>query len=250
MIETRLSDSWVISNARKLRNGMLLGWLAVATLLITGDGAMAHDVSSTDRQLLKGNPGEQAALYLWLGAKHMITGYDHLLFLGGVIFYLRRIREIALLVSLFALGHTITLIGGVLSGLSANAYLIDAIIGLSVAYKGFDNLGGFKQLFSARPDERLVVLSFGLFHGLGLASKLEDLGLEPEGLVGNLIAFNVGVELGQFAALFMILLLLRLALKPHSDSPANSNAGRAINAGLMVAGFALMTNQLARFWAA
>lgn len=238
-------------------NGVLLAWLSVVPLLLLVDASFAHDVSNADRQLLQGSSGEQAVLYAWLGAKHMITGYDHLLFLAGVIFYLRRIREIALLVSLFALGHSITLIGGVLTGLHVNPFLIDAVIGFSVAYKGFDNLGGFTRFFGERPDERLAVLAFGLFHGLGLASKLEDLGLQPDGLLGNLIAFNIGVELGQFAALLVILLLLRLLLKPQSDSLDKRTTGKdrntlgsVINVGLMLTGFALMAYQLARYWAA
>lgn len=238
---------------RKLNTGILLGWLIGVPLLLFVDSSIAHDVSSADRQLLKGNSGNQAVLYAWLGAKHMITGYDHLLFLAGVIFYLRRIQEVALLVSLFALGHSITLIGGVLSGLHVNAFLVDAIIGFSVVYKGFDNLGGFTQIFAERPNERLAVLLFGLFHGLGLASKLEDLGLPSEGLLGNLIAFNIGVELGQFAALLVMLLLLRLLFVRQGSSPENRKtgkiAGTVINTGLMLAGFSLMAYQLARFWA-
>lgn len=220
----------------------LLVFVAVALALFAGR-AIAHDVSDVDRALIVGNLGLQPTLYLWLGAKHMVTGYDHLLFLVGVVFYLRRIREIAIFVTLFALGHSITLIGGVLLGLHVNPYLVDAIIGLSVAYKGFDNLGGFKNLFGETPDEHVAVFVFGLFHGLGLATKLQDLGLRPDGLVGNLVAFNVGVELGQFAALLVIVLLLRLFAWDHN----NRYARVIVNGGLVVAGFALMTYQLAQY---
>ena len=217
-------------------------WLLfVVVALLVGDLAFAHNVSREDIELISQRPGLQLPLYLWLGAKHMVTGYDHLLFLVGIIFYLREIRTIAIFVSLFALGHSITLIGGVLLSLDVNPYLIDAIIGLSVAYKGFDNLRGFQVLGVEAPDERLAVLTFGLFHGLGLATKLQDLGLHEDGLLGNLIAFNVGVELGQFAALLVIVTLLRWLTWSREQTRLNI----VINSGLIVAGFALMAYQLA-----
>ena len=213
--------------------------LAVITLWLTGD-AFAHNVSKEDAALIAGKTGVQSALYLWLGAKHMVTGYDHLLFLVGVIFYLKSLRIIALFVSLFALGHSITLISGVWLGLDVNPFLVDAIIGLSVAYKGFDNLQGFDKLFGDSPDQKLAVFIFGLFHGLGLATKLQDLGLAEDGLLANLISFNLGVELGQLVALVAIVLILRL-LPPRSEK---SSIGTAVNVGLIVAGFALMAYQI------
>ena len=216
--------------------------LGVPALLIAGD-VYAHNVSLEDANLIAGKSGPQILLYLWLGAKHMVTGYDHLLFLVGVIFYLRSIRSIAIFVSLFALGHSVTLISGVLLNLDVSPYLVDAIIGLSVAYKGFDNLNGFTTLFGGRPDEKAAVFIFGLFHGLGLATKLQDLGLAEDGLLTNLISFNVGVELGQLAALMVIVLVLRLV----PPKAAHSNIGTAVNVGLVVAGFALMAYQLALF---
>ena len=220
-------------------NKWILFALAVISLWLTGD-ALAHNVSKEDAELIAGKTGVQFALYVWLGAKHMVTGYDHLLFLVGVIFYLKNLRTIALFVSLFALGHSITLISGVWLGLDVNPYLVDAIIGLSVAYKGFDNLQGFDKLFGDSPDERLAVFIFGLFHGLGLATKLQDLGLAEDGLLANLISFNLGVELGQLVALVGIVLVLRL-LPPRSEK---SNIGTAVNVGLIVAGFALMAYQI------
>lgn len=190
----------------------------------------------------------QLVLYCALGAKHMVTGYDHLLFLVGVVFYLRRIREIAIFVSLFALGHTLTLISGVLFELDVNPYVVDAIIGLSVAYKGFDNLGGFRRLFGETPDERLAVFIFGLFHGLGLATKLQGSGLHSDGLYGNLIAFNVGIELGQFAALLVIVVLIRALTWGQGNELAHSRISHVVNGSLVVAGFALMMYQLSRLW--
>jgi hypothetical protein len=213
--------------------------VAAVLLWLTGD-ALAHNVSKEDAELIAGKTGVQFALYVWLGAKHMVTGYDHLLFLVGVVFYLKSFRTIALFVSLFALGHSITLISGVWLGLDVNPYLVDAIIGLSVAYKGFDNLQGFEKLFGDSPDEKLAVFIFGLFHGLGLATKLQDLGLAQDGLLANLISFNLGVELGQLLALVGIVLLLRL-LPSRSEK---SNVGTAVNIGLIVAGFALMAYQI------
>lgn len=220
-------------------NKWILFALLVATLWLSGD-ALAHNVSKQDAELIAGKTGVQFVLYVWLGAKHMVTGYDHLLFLVGVIFYLKSLRTIALFVSLFALGHSITLIAGVWLGLDVNAYLVDAIIGLSVAYKGFDNLSGFDKLFGDSPDERLAVFIFGLFHGLGLATKLQDLGLAQDGLLANLISFNLGVELGQLLALVAIVLLLRL-LPSRGEK---SSMGTAVNVGLIVAGFALMAYQI------
>ena len=205
--------------------------------------AFAHDVTRKDAELIAGREGWQFLIYVWLGAKHMLTGYDHLLFLVGVIFYLRRISHVAIYVSLFALGHTITLITGVVLGLDVNAYLVDAIIGLSVAYKGFDNLGGFKQLLFRAPDDRVAVFVFGLFHGLGLASKLQALELGEDGLVANLLSFNLGVELGQLIALMIIVTMLQAL----PNSARNSSFGIAVNVGLVVAGFALMSYQIGRF---
>lgn len=207
---------------------------------------LAHNVSPADAKLIAGKTGWQFSLYTWLGAKHMVTGYDHLLFLVGVVFYLRDFRSIALFVSLFALGHSITLIGGVLLGLDVNPYLVDAIIGMSVAYKGFDNLRGFDTLFGNSPDERFAVFIFGLFHGLGLATKLQDLGLAEDGLLANLISFNLGVELGQLVALVVIIVLLRLL----PIRAQGSKIGVAINIGLIVAGFGLMAYQLGLYFSA
>lgn len=206
--------------------------------------ANAHEVTRYDKELISENSGRQILLYIWLGAKHMVTGYDHLLFLAGVIFYLKHFRDIAVFVSLFAIGHTITLTGGVLLGISVNAYIIDAIIGLSVAYKGFDNLGGFHKIAGEAPNERLAVFIFGLFHGLGLGSKLQDLGLQTEGLISNLISFNVGVELGQIAALIGMIILLRLIYLKHEKVLPTNTISIVINSGLVIAGFALMAYQI------
>lgn len=137
LAETEGFMMFVRADVQRITAGILLLALAGA--------AFAHNVSKEDLELLAGRSGFQPLLFVWLGAKHMVTGYDHLLFLVGVIFYLKSLREIALYVSVFAIGHSITLIGGVLAGFDVNPYIIDAIIGLSVAYKGFDNLNGFRS---------------------------------------------------------------------------------------------------------
>jgi len=227
----------------KATDRVTLGLVCVGLLLAVQSPAWAHNVTAADAQLIAGRTGWHFFLYVWLGAKHMVTGYDHLLFLVGVIFYLRQIRSIAVFVSLFALGHSITLIAGVLLDLNVNAFLVDAIIGLSVAYKGFDNLDGFKTLFGDTPDEKIAVFIFGLFHGLGLATKLRDLGLADDGLLPNLVSFNIGVELGQMTALVAIVMLLRV-LPSH---PRGSVVSIVVNTGLVAAGGVLIAYQLRQY---
>jgi hypothetical protein len=131
----------------------------------------------------------------------MVTGYDHLLFLVGVIFFLYKLKDVVAYVSLFTIGHSATLLLGVLGGFHANAYVIDAIIGFSVVYKAFDNMNGFRRVFGFQPNTKIAVLLFGLFHGFGLATKLQEFSLAQNGLVTNIVSFNVGVEIGQCLAL-------------------------------------------------
>ena len=217
---------------------------AVVLVLLVFSTASAHNVSVEDARLIAGKTGWHFTLYAWLGAKHMVTGYDHLLFLVGVVFYLKSFRSIVLYVSLFSLGHSVTLIFGVLAGLNVSPYLVDAIIGFSVIYKGFDNLGGFQTAFGVEPpDERIAIAVFGLFHGLGLATKLRDLGLPTDGLVENLLSFNLGVELGQIVALIAILVVL-LKLPGRGTRGRSSRIGTAVNVGLMLGGASLMFFQL------
>jgi hypothetical protein len=220
-------------------------WIAAAIVLVVAaigaaDTLWAHGVSNRDAAFVRGVTGPAPAPFMYLGAKHMVTGYDHLLFLVGVIFFLYRTREVVTYVSLFTLGHSVTLLVGVLAHLPANAYLIDAVIGLSVVYKGFENIGGFERLFGYRPDARAAVLIFGLFHGLGLATKLQELGLRPQGLLSNLVAFNVGVELGQVLALMSVL----IAFTYWRTRPGFLRHAFATNTLLMAGGFALLGYQL------
>lgn len=206
--------------------------------------AVAHNVSAADRAALSASHGAQPFIYAYLGAKHMVTGYDHLLFLFGVIFFLYRLRDVATYVTLFAVGHSITLLGGVLGKVQVNPYLIDAIIGFSVVYKAFENIGGFRALFGATFNPRAAVFLFGLCHGLGLATKLQTLQLDRDGLLPNLIAFNVGVEIGQLLALVVMVALINAWRRSESFER------RAVlaNSIVMGCGFVLIGSQIVGYF--
>jgi hypothetical protein len=222
--------------------------LAVTTLvfgLIAG-AAWAHGVAEGDKGYIQESSGVLFAPFVYLGAKHMVTGYDHLLFLAGVIFFLYRLKDISLYVTLFAIGHSVTLLLGVLTGITVNAYLIDAIIGLSVVYKALDNLGAFQRWFGVQPNTKAATLIFGLFHGFGLATKLQDFELARDGLIANLLAFNIGVELGQLLALSVIL----IAMGFWRRTPSFWKHAYVANVGLMTAGFVLTGYQLVGFFVA
>jgi len=224
--------------------GLLLGLTLLLLSLIT-TATYGHGVAEGDASYLERVSGMQLLPYMYLGAKHMFTGYDHLLFLAGVIFFLYRMKDVALYVTLFAVGHSVTLLLGVLGGIRADAYIVDAIIGLSVVYKAFENMGGFQRIGVAI-DTRLAVFLFGLVHGFGLSTKLQDLSLDDEGLVPNMLAFNVGVELGQFAALALMLLAF------HYWRRSDSFLRRAYvtNSVIMLAGFMLFAYQLTGYFVA
>jgi hypothetical protein len=219
--------------------------ILICVLLLPIAGS-AHNVSKRDASFVQSNHGPAIAAFLYLGAKHMVTGYDHLAFLVGVVFFLYRLKDVVLYVSLFTLGHSVTLLAGVLGGIHANSYVVDAIIGFSVVYKAFDNMGGFKRLLGFEPNTKLAVLIFGLFHGFGLATKLQELDLSKNGLVTNIISFNVGVEIGQVLALTAVLILLsywrtRSGFLRHAF---------ATNTALMSVGFVLTGYQIAGYYLA
>jgi hypothetical protein len=201
---------------------------------------LAHGVDDKTRMFLEQNTGGQFIPFIYIGAKHMFTGYDHILFLVGVIFFLYRSRDVLLYISMFTIGHSITLLWGVLGDIQVNPYLIDAIIGFSVVYKGFDNLGGFKRLLGKQPSTKLAVLIFGLFHGFGLATKLQEFELASDGLITNMIAFNIGVELGQFMALAFIVIAINFWRKlPSFQRFATTTNTMLMSAGLMLIGLQL-----------
>ena len=222
------------------------GWaalLAAALTILFASSAYAHGVAEGDAAYLQQVTGPQIGPFLYLGAKHMVTGYDHLLFLFGVIFFLYRLKHVATYVTLFAIGHSTTLIAGVLLGTSVSSHLVDAIIGFSVVYKALDNMQAWKAWFGFQPEPRAAVLIFGFFHGFGLATKLQQFELKPDGLVTNLISFNVGVEIGQLLALSTILIAMNYWRRTPSFP---RNAFRA-NAVLMCLGFLLTGYQLAGY---
>jgi hypothetical protein len=208
--------------------------------------ALAHNVSKRDAAFVVANQGRAIAAFLYLGAKHMVTGYDHLLFLVGVIFFLYRLKDVVQYVSLFTIGHSITLLAGVLGGIHANSYIIDAIIGFSVVYKAFDNMDGFKRFLGFEPSTRLAVLIFGLFHGFGLATKLQEFTLSQTGLVTNIVSFNVGVEIGQVLALTAVLIVLSL----WRTRPGFLQHAFVTNTLLMIGGFLLVGYQVTGYFVA
>jgi hypothetical protein len=219
-------------------------YLLIVTFALISVDVLAHGVDDKTRAFLEQNTGIQFIPFLYIGAKHMITGYDHLLFLVGVIFFLYHSRDVLLYVTMFTIGHSVTLLFGVLSDIQVNVYLIDTIIGFSVVYKGFDNLGGFKRCFNRQPNTQWAVLIFGLFHGFGLATKLQEFQLPEDGLITNLIAFNLGVELGQFAALAVILIVINAWRK----LPSFQRFSTLTNTALMSVGVMLMGLQLTGYF--
>lgn len=202
--------------------------------------AFAHGVADDDKTFIEQSSGMQLLPFIYLGAKHMVTGYDHLLFLVGVIFFLYRMKDIGIYVTLFAIGHSVTLLYGVLSGTHVDPYIVDAIIGLSVVYKALDNLGAFKRALGFQPNTKAMVLIFGFFHGFGLATKLQEFTFSSEGLVPNILAFNVGVEIGQLLALSAIL----IAISFWRRTDTFEHQSFAANVALMSAGFVLTGYQL------
>jgi hypothetical protein len=227
-----------------IRRSLIAAVIAVALIsLLWPAAAGAHNVSKRDASFVASNQGTAIGAFLYLGAKHMVTGYDHLMFLVGVIFFLYKLKDIVQYVSLFTLGHSITLLAGVLGGVHANSYVIDAIIALSVVYKAFDNMDGFKRFFGFQPNTRAAVLIFGLFHGFGLATKLQELTLSKNGLITNIISFNVGVEIGQVMALTAVLIALSY-WRMHKSFLRDAFA---TNTALMAGGFTLLGYQLAGY---
>ena len=221
--------------------------LALAAVLLiflaSGAEAWAHNVAEGDKGYIQESSGTLILPFIYLGAKHMVTGYDHLLFLFGVIFFLYRLKDVGIYVTLFAIGHSTTLLFGVLTGITANAYLIDAIIGLSVVYKALDNLGAFQRWFGFQPSTKAATLIFGFFHGFGLATKIIEFEIAEDGLIPNLLAFNVGVEIGQLLALGAILIVMGFWRRTQSFI----RHAFAANTLLMTAGFMLVGYQLVGF---
>ena len=237
----------MISITQSRSNTAVMRILALATVLLiflaSGAEAWAHNVAEGDKGYIQESSGTLILPFIYLGAKHMVTGYDHLLFLFGVIFFLYRLKDVGIYVTLFAIGHSTTLLFGVLTGITANAYLIDAIIGLSVVYKALDNLGAFQRWFGFQPNTKAATLIFGFFHGFGLATKIIEFEIAEDGLIPNLLAFNVGVEIGQLLALGAILIVMGFWRRTESFM----RHAFAANTLLMTAGFMLVGYQLVGF---
>ncbi len=237
----------MISITQSRSNTAVVRILALAAVLLiflaSGAEAWAHNVAEGDKGYIQESSGTLILPFIYLGAKHMVTGYDHLLFLFGVIFFLYRLKDVGIYVTLFAIGHSTTLLFGVLTGITANAYLIDAIIGLSVVYKALDNLGAFQRWFGFQPSTKAATLIFGFFHGFGLATKIIEFEIAEDGLIPNLLAFNVGVEIGQLLALGAILIVMGFWRRTESFM----RHAFAANTLLMTAGFMLVGYQLVGF---
>lgn len=216
----------------------------VVLLLASANEALAHAIAEGDKGYIQEITGVHLVSFAYLGAKHMATGYDHILFLFGVIFFLYRMKHIGLYVTLFAIGHSTTMLLGVYFNIGINSYIIDAIIGLSVVYKGLDNIGAFQRWFGFQPDTKIATLVFGLFHGFGLSTKIIEYDISPDGLIPNLLAFNVGVEIGQLLALGAILIVMGYWRRTASFWRHAYTA----NVAMMCAGFILIGYQLTGYF--
>lgn len=225
------------------RNWFVLMALVTVLLSLAVDVA-AHGVTAGDKGYIQESSGTMIIPFIYLGAKHMVTGYDHLLFLFGVIFFLYRLKDVSIYVTLFAVGHSVTLLAGVLMDFSVSAYLIDAIIGFSIVYKALDNMGAYQRWFGFQPSTKIATLVFGLFHGFGLATKILEYKISPDGLIANLVAFNVGVELGQLIALGLILIFMGFWRRTGGFIRHAYSA----NVALMAGGFIFVGYQMTGFF--
>ena len=241
MIHNRSNRSGVLSH--HMRHTLIFMTLVLLGVLTSATTVVAHAVTLGDQGYIQEITGVNIIPFIYLGAKHMVTGYDHLLFLMGVIFFLYGMKEIGIYVTLFAVGHSTTMLAGVWFNFGINSYIIDAIIGFSVAYKALDNLGAFKKWFGVQPNTKMATLIFGFLHGFGLASKIIDYDISPDGLLPNLIAFNVGVEIGQLLALAAILVVMTR----WRATPSFVRQAYGANVLMMVAGFTLMGFQIAGY---
>jgi hypothetical protein len=217
---------------------MIASIVRVCALLLISGTAWAHGVPQADLQMLE--QGGNLA-YVWLGAKHMVTGYDHLLFIFGVIFFLTRFVDVVKFITAFTLGHSITLTLGTLLGIKVNYHVIDAVIALTVCYKALENIDGLRRYFGvATPNLMFAVFGFGLIHGLGLATRLQQVPLPQDGLILRILSFNLGVELGQIAALAIMVAGLSLWRR----RPSFATFSVAANKALIAAGVLLFLMQL------
>lgn len=213
-------------------------WLLAAFVMLAVSQAFGHGMSEAEKQTIidGGNLS-----YLWIGATHMLSGYDHLLFIFGIIFFLTKFKDIIKYITAFTLGHSATLIYATFNGIQVNYFLIDAIIALSICYIAFANLDGFKKHLGIKPPNLLVmIVGLGLIHGLGLSTRLQQLPLNQDELLMNIISFNIGIEVGQIMALTIMLLIMILIRKSASFKPFSLIS----NYGLIFAGLFLFMMQM------
>jgi hypothetical protein len=244
MYPSRMGEAFGVPDKAR-RHALTLLTLLVVLLGASGD-ALAHAVAEGDKGYIQEIYGVQLISFVYLGAKHMVTGYDHILFLLGVIFFLYRMQHIAIYVSLFAIGHSTTMLLGVYFNIGIDSYLIDAIIGLSVVYKALDNLGAYQRWFGFQPNTKAATLVFGFFHGFGLSTKIIEYEIASDGLLANLLAFNVGVEVGQLLALSAILIVMGFWRRTAGFLRHAYTA----NVAMMCAGFVLIGYQLTGYFVA
>jgi hypothetical protein len=239
----RSTSSGLLALASCRATALILTMLALYASSVSP--ALAHNVTPGDAGYIQEIWGVHIIPFIYLGAKHMVTGYDHILFLLGVVFFLYKMKDVAVYVSIFAVGHSVTMLLGVWYGWGINAYIIDAIIGLSVVYKALDNLGAYQKWFGVQPNTKAATLIFGLFHGTGLASKILEYQIAEDGLLANLIAFNVGVEIGQLLALAVILIVMGYWRR----SPNFMRQATVANIIMIVLGVILTGQQIAGYLA-
>ena len=223
---------------------MRLTIFVFSTILCFSESAFAHSVTEGDAGYIQEIWGVHVIPFIYLGAKHMVTGYDHILFLFGVIFFLYKFKDVAIYVSIFAFGHSTTMLFGVMYGWGVNAYIVDAIIGLSVVYKALDNLGVYQRWFGVQPNTKLATLIFGFIHGTGLATKILEYEIAQDGLLYNLLSFNIGVEIGQILALVIILIVMSYWRRAQNFMQHAYTA----NVIMMFLGFILMGLQIAGYF--
>ena len=213
-------------------------WLFVILLTLFASQAFGHGMSEAEKQIIieGGN-----LRYIWIGATHMLSGYDHLAFVFGIIFFLTKFKDIVKYITAFTVGHSITLIIATFNAIQVNYFLVDAVIALSVCYIAFHNLDGFKKYFNVKaPNMLAMIFSLGLIHGLGLSTRLQQLPLNPDDLLMNIISFNVGIEIGQISALAVMLFVIAFFRKKE----AFATFAKAANGFLIIAGAYLFMMQM------
>jgi len=213
-------------------------WLLAILMILVVTQAFGHGMSAAEKQSIIDGGNLR---FLWIGATHMLSGYDHLLFVFGIIFLLTKFRDIVKYITAFTLGHSATLIVATFNGIQVNYFLIDAVIALSICYIAFANLDGFRKYWNVKPPNLLIMItSLGLIHGLGLSTRLQQLPLSEDQLLFNIISFNVGIELGQVAALTVMLVLISGWRKAASFQPFV----KISNTGLIFSGLFLFMMQM------